>query len=103
MVHDIFRDAVTIEKEFVTQSLPVSLLGMNCDLMSQYIEYVADRWLSLLDYNPIYGSSNPFSFMELISVNTKESFFECNVSVYQKANVGTTAADREITFDCDDF
>lgn len=103
VVHDIFRDAVAIEKEFVTESLPVSLLGMNCELMSQYIEYVADRWLSLLDYNPIYGSSNPFSFMEMISVNTKESFFEVNVSSYQKANVGTTAADREITFDCDDF
>ena len=103
VVHDIFRDAVTIEKEFVTQSLPVSLLGMNCDLMSQYIEYVADRWLNLLDYNPIYGNSNPFSFMEMISVNTKESFFEVNVSNYNKANVGTTAADREIAFDDDDF
>jgi len=103
VVHDIFRDAVAIEKEFVTQSLPVSLLGMNCDLMSQYIEYVADRWLSLLDYNPIYGSSNPFSFMELISVNTKESFFEVNVTNYIRSGVGTTEADREIAFDDDDF
>jgi ribonucleoside-diphosphate reductase beta chain len=103
LVHDVFRDAVAIEKEFVTESLPVSLLGMNCQLMSQYIEYVADRWLQLLDYNPIYGSTNPFGFMELISVNAKESFFEVNISNYTKANVGTTAADREITFDCDDF
>lgn len=103
VVHDIFRDAVNIEKEFITESLPVSLIGMNCILMSQYIEYVADRWLVLLGYNKIYNSQNPFGFMEMISVNTKESFFEVNVSNYNKASVGTTEEDRQISFDCDDF
>lgn len=103
IVHAIFKEAVTIEKEFITDSLPVSLIGMNCNLMSQYIEYVADRWLVLLGYNKIYSTPNPFGFMELISVNTKSNFFEVNVSEYNKANVGTTEADREISFDCDDF
>lgn len=102
-VHSIFKEAVEIEKEFITESLPVSLIGMNCTLMSQYIEYVADRWLVLLGYNKIWNASNPFPFMELISVNTKESFFEVSVSNYSKAGVGTTEADREIAFDDDDF
>jgi ribonucleoside-diphosphate reductase beta chain len=103
LVHKIFKEAVEIEKEFVSESLPVSLIGMNCVLMSQYIEYVADRWLILLGYNKIYNSQNPFSFMDMISVNTKESFFEVNVSNYQKSNVGTSSEDREISFDSDDF
>jgi ribonucleoside-diphosphate reductase beta chain len=103
IVHSIFKEAVDIEKVFITESLPVSLIGMNCTLMSQYIEYVADRWLVLLGYTKLYNAQNPFSFMELISVNTKESFFEVNVSNYMKANVGTTEADRELSFDSDDF
>jgi ribonucleoside-diphosphate reductase beta chain len=102
-VHNIFKEAVKIEKEFITESLPVSLLGMNCDLMSQYIEYIADRWLQLLDYNPLYKTQNPFGFMELISVNTKTNFFENNVDSYMRSNIGTTDEDRQITFDCDDF
>ena len=102
-VHDIFKEAVEIEKEFITESLPVSLIGMNCVLMSDYIEYVADRWLQLLDYKPIFGTPNPFPFMEMISVSAKENFFELNVSQYNKANVGSTQEDREIVFDCDDF
>jgi len=100
-VHKIFKDAVAIEKEFITESLPVSLIGMNCTLMSQYIEYVADRWLQLLNYDKIYNTQNPFIFMEMISVNAKENFFELNVSNYNKANVGTTTEDREIGFDAD--
>ena len=102
-VHNIFREAVDIEKRFITESLPVSLIGMNCILMSQYIEYVADRWLQLLGYNKLFDTPNPFGFMEMISVNTKENFFELNVSNYNKANVGTKEEDREISFDCDDF
>jgi ribonucleoside-diphosphate reductase beta chain len=101
-VHSIFKEAVDIEREFITQSLPVSLIGMNCSLMSQYIEYVADRWLVLLGYAKLYNTSNPFGFMELISVKTKESFFEVNVSQYTRAGVGTSAEDREIGFD-DEF
>lgn len=101
-VHSIFKEAVDIEIEFVTQSLPVSLIGMNCDLMTQYIKYVADRWLILLGYNKIYNSSNPFPFMELISVNAKENFFECaGTSNYSRSNVNATDEDRQIAFDAD--
>lgn len=100
-VHEIFREAVEIEQEFVSESLPVSLIGMNCNLMKQYIEYVADRWLILLGYSKIYNTPNPFNFMELAGVNTKTSFFEVNVDQYRKAGVGGDAKSREITFDED--
>jgi ribonucleoside-diphosphate reductase beta chain len=102
-VHSIFKEAVEIEKEFITESLPVSLIGMNCNLMKQYIEYVADRWLILLGYSKIYNTQNPFGFMELISVNEKVSFFECVNSNYTKSNVGASEEDRKISFDSDDF
>jgi len=102
-VHSIFKEAVDIEKEFITESLPVSLIGMNCKLMTQYIEMVADRWLVLLGYNKIYNTQNPFSFMEMISLNEKVNFFENVVTNYQRSNVGTTEEERQISFDCDDF
>jgi len=102
-VHSIFIEAVDIEKEFITESLPVSLIGMNCNLMTQYIEMVADRWLVLLGYNKIYNTQNPFPFMEMISLNEKVNFFENTVTNYQRANVGSTEEDRKITFDSDDF
>lgn len=101
-VYSIFREAVEIEQEFVSESLPVSLIGMNCDLMKRYIEYVADRWLVLLGYPKLYNSTNPFNFMELVGVNTKTSFFEVNVDQYRRAGVGNDSKSREITFD-DDF
>ena len=103
LVHNIFREAVNIEKEFITESLPVSLIGMNCNLMSQYIEMVADRWLVLLGYNKIYNTQNPFPFMEMISLNEKVNFFENTVTNYQRSNVGATEEERTITFDSDDF
>lgn len=103
IVHTIFSEAVHIEKTFITESLPVSLIGMNCTLMKQYIEYVADRWLVLLGYSKLYCVDNPFPFMEMISVNTKSNFFEVNVDSYRRAVVGTTENDREIAFDDDDF
>lgn len=103
VAHDIFKEAVEIEKEFITESLPVSLIGMNCNLMSQYIEMVADRWLVLLGYNKIYNTQNPFPFMEMISLNEKVNFFENVVTNYQRANVGVSEEDRKITFDSDDF
>jgi ribonucleoside-diphosphate reductase beta chain len=103
VVHDIFKEAVEIEKEFITESLPVSLIGMNCNLMSQYIEMVADRWLVLLGYSKIYNTPNPFPFMEMISLNEKVNFFENVVTNYQRANVGASEEDRKITFDSDDF
>lgn len=104
VVHSIFKEAVDIEKEFIIESLPVSLLGMNSNLMSEYIEFVANRWIVMLGYNKLYpASQNPFGFMELISVNTKENFFESRVSQYTKANVGQSVEDRTITFDDEDF
>lgn len=102
-VHSIFKEAVEIEKEFITESLPVSLIGMNCNLMKEYIECTADRWLVLLGYSKIYNTQNPFGFMELISVNEKVSFFECVNSNYTKSNVGASEEDRKISFDSDDF
>ncbi len=86
-VIEIIEDAVSIEKEFVTDSLPVNLIGMNADLMCQYIEFVADRLLNELIDKKIYNSTNPFDFMEMISLQGKTNFFEKRVGEYQKAGV----------------
>ncbi|GAB2527805.1 ribonucleoside-diphosphate reductase small subunit [Rufibacter soli] len=86
-VHSIIRDAVAIEQEFVTDALPVDLIGMNAKLMSQYIEFVADRLLVSLGCSKIYNSTNPFDFMELISLQGKTNFFEKRVAEYQKSGV----------------
>jgi ribonucleoside-diphosphate reductase beta chain len=76
-----------IEKEFVTDALPVNLIGMNAQLMCQYIEFVADRLLNELIGRKIYGATNPFDFMEMISLRGKTNFFEKRVAEYQKAGV----------------
>jgi ribonucleoside-diphosphate reductase beta chain len=86
-VQEIIRDAVTIEQEFVTDALPVDLIGMNAKLMSQYIEFVADRLLVALGCSKIYNAANPFDFMEMISLQGKTNFFEKRVGEYQKAGV----------------
>lgn len=86
-VQDIITDAVRIEKEFITEALPVDLIGMNAKLMQQYIEFVADRWLSELGCTKIYNATNPFDFMEMISLQGKTNFFEKRVGDYQKAGV----------------
>jgi ribonucleoside-diphosphate reductase beta chain len=86
-VTEVITDAVTIEKEFVTDALPVKLIGMNADLMCQYIEFVADRLLSELGCPKVYNSTNPFDFMEMISLQGKTNFFEKRVGEYQKAGV----------------
>lgn len=86
-VYEIITDAVSIEQEFVTDALPVNLIGMNAKLMSQYIEFVADRLLVALGYPKYYNSSNPFDFMEMISLQGKTNFFEKRVAEYQKAGV----------------
>lgn len=86
-VTKIIADAVEIEKEFISDALPVSLIGMNAKLMSQYIEFVADRWLGELGYDKLYGASNPFDFMEMISLQGKTNFFEKRVGDYQKSGV----------------
>ena len=83
-IKEIITSAVEIEKEFITESLPVSLIGMNAKLMSQYIEYVADYWLLELGCTKVYNSVNPFDFMELITLDTKTNFFEKRVSAYAK-------------------
>ena len=88
-VIDIISDAVAIEKEFVTDALPVDLIGMNSTLMCQYIEFVADRLLVELGCPKIYNSTNPFDFMEMISLQGKTNFFEKRVGEYKKAGVGT--------------
>ncbi|MDP2421484.1 ribonucleoside-diphosphate reductase small subunit [Sediminibacterium sp.] len=86
-VYAIITDAVIIEKEFITEALPVALIGMNAKLMQQYIEFVADRWLDELGYPKLYNVSNPFDFMEMISLQGKTNFFEKRVGDYQKAGV----------------
>ncbi len=86
-VIEIIRDAVTIEQEFVSEALPVRLIGMNADLMCQYIEFVADRLLLELGCPKIYNATNPFDFMEMISLQGKTNFFEKRVAEYQKAGV----------------
>jgi len=86
-VKDIIMNAVTIEKEFVTDALPVRLIGMNSDMMCQYIEFVADRLLVALGYSKAYNATNPFDFMELISLQGKTNFFEKRVGEYKKASV----------------
>jgi ribonucleoside-diphosphate reductase beta chain len=86
-VREIVASAVEIEKDFVSDALPVSLIGMNADMMKQYIEFVADRLLVSLGTGKLYGSANPFPWMEMISMQGKTNFFERRVSEYQKAGV----------------
>ncbi len=95
-VHEIMREAVQVEKNFITESIPCSMLGMNKELMSVYIEFVADRLLAQLDYEKIWNSANPFPFMERTSIETKSNFFESRVSQYSKANVGNKQEHHEI-------
>ena len=85
-IYEIIQEAVEIEKEFITEALPCRLIGMNSKLMTQYIEFVADRLSVQLGYEKIYNSTNPFDFMELISVESKVNFFERTNSEYAMAN-----------------
>jgi ribonucleoside-diphosphate reductase beta chain len=102
VVHEIIRDAVRIEKVFVCESIPVELIGMNKDLMSQYIEFVADRLLVALGYDKIYAVKNPFEWMEMISLQGKTNFFEKRVGDYQKAGVTTKTKELQpFTLDAD--
>jgi ribonucleoside-diphosphate reductase beta chain len=99
-VQKIITDAVEIEKEFVTDALPVDLIGMNAKLMQQYIEFVADRLLVELGNSKVYNATNPFDFMELISLQGKTNFFEKRVGEYQKA--GVTAGKQDNVFKIDE-
>lgn len=99
-VHEIVAEAVEIERKFIREALPVSLIGMNADLMAQYIEFCADRLLVALGHNKMYHSANPFDWMEMISLEGKTNFFERRVSEYQKS--GVSSADTAIfTMDAD--
>ena len=91
--HKILRAAVKIEKQFITKALPCELIGMNAKLMAQYIEFVADRISLQLGYPKIYNAMNPFDFMERISLENKDNFFEKRVSTYAKAGVGKKVED----------
>ncbi|XP_076271752.1 ribonucleoside-diphosphate reductase subunit M2 [Rhynchophorus ferrugineus] len=95
-VVDIIKDAVMIEQEFLSEALPVSLIGMNCNLMCQYIEFVADRLLLELGCEKIYNVTNPFDFMNIISTEGKTNFFEKKVGEYQKVGVTAAAEDNSV-------
>jgi ribonucleotide reductase beta subunit family protein with ferritin-like domain len=99
IVKEIVLDAVRIEKTFLTEALPVRLIGMNADAMGQYIEYVTDRLLNSLGIDKHFNVTNPFDFMELISLQGKTNFFEKRVGDYQKAKVSTTVEEREFRLD----
>ena len=87
VAHEIMKEAVVLEKQFINDALPYRLKSMNADLMSQYIEAVGDHLLGTLGYPPCYGSKNPFPFMEKISLELKNNIFEHFPSEYQKASV----------------
>ena len=101
-ITEILTDALEIEKEFITESLPVSLIGMNAKLMTQYLEFVTDRLLVELNCDKVYNSTNPFEFMDMISLQGKTNFFEKRVSEYQKAGVlNNDTRSEDISFDED--
>ena len=101
-ITQILTDALDIEKEFITESLPVSLIGMNSKLMTQYLEFVTDRLLVELNCDKVYNATNPFEFMDMISLQGKTNFFEKRVSEYQKAGVlNNDTRSEEISFDED--
>lgn len=100
-VYSIICDAVECEKEFVTDALPVSLIGMNAEMMQTYIEFCADRLLLSLGYPKVYNAENPFPWMEMISLQGKTNFFEKRVSEYQKSGVMANKEDQTFTLDAD--
>jgi ribonucleoside-diphosphate reductase beta chain len=100
-VTDIITEAVTFEKEFVTDALPVSLIGMNAEMMCEYIEFVADRLLVSLGCDKVYGTGNPFPWMEMISLQGKTNFFEKRVGDYAKAGVMAERKDQVFSLDED--
>jgi len=94
IIYSIIRDAVRCEKEFITESLPCALIGMNNDLMAQYIEFVADRLLHELQCDKMFNTPNPFDWMEMISLQGKTNFFERRVGEYQKSGVMAKTEDK---------
>lgn len=101
VIADIIREAVDNEKEFITEAIPCRLIGMNSDLMCQYIEFVADRIADALGCEKIYDSQNPFHFMELQSLDTKENFFELRSANYQRAGILAAPEDNAFGLDAE--
>ena len=99
VVHDIIRGAVETERHFICEALSCDLIGMNSELMVRYIEFVADRLLTALGHSKLFGATNPFDWMELISLQGKTNFFEKRVGEYQKAGVMTSAGPQDGTPD----
>lgn len=99
VVYDLISEAVEIEKQFICESLSVALIGMNAEMMSQYIEYVANYWLARLGLNPLYKTENPFPWMELLSLQGKTNFFERRVSEYGRAAVTRSKDGQELCGD----
>jgi len=102
LIIDIIKEAVDIEKEFISSSFNCRLIGMNSDEMQKYIELVADNLLLNLDIHKIYNTNNPFLFMENIGLQNKTNFFENRVTEYAKANSTADNEDTKLSFD-DDF
>jgi ribonucleoside-diphosphate reductase beta chain len=100
-VREIVSEALDVEIEFITESIPCAMLGMNSSLMIQYLQYVSDRLLVQLGYSKKWAVENPFDFMENISVEDKTNFFEKRVSEYSKSGVGGTQEDKEFDLDAD--
>ena len=99
VVHEIFQEAVEIEKEFITDSIQCNMIGMNSQLMKQYIEFVSDRLLVQLGYNRIWNVENPFDFMEMISLRPKSNFFEVRVGEYAKSKISESSTNFELSND----
>jgi ribonucleoside-diphosphate reductase beta chain len=99
IIQEIFKEAVLIEKEFITESIQCNMIGMNSELMKQYIEFVSDRLLVQLGYNKIWNSENPFDFMEMISLRPKSNFFEVRVGEYAKAKISEDSNNFELSND----
>ena len=100
-IEKIICDAVNIEKEFITESLPCNLIGMNRELKIEYIEFVADRLIVQLGYKRVYNSKNPFPFMEMISLEGKTNFFEKRVGEYSLTGVGVENENMEFNLDAE--
>jgi len=99
IIKEIFEEAVNIEKEFITESIPCAMIGMNASMMIKYIEFVADRLLIQLGYDKIWKTENPFDFMELISLRPKTNFFELRVGEYTKSNINENNSNFSLSND----
>lgn len=100
-VHEIFKEAVEIEKVFITESLPVKLIGMNSEMMKEYIEFVSDYWLTKLNYPKVFDTKNPFDFMQYISLQDFGNFFETRITAYRKAGVSVEKEQTKFSLDED--